>query len=207
MEKKMELCFNNVSLKCEGYNVEDIITILELVTERKAAIPTVKNSKRVNVEEINIKELGKTMRMPKTTNNFRCPHCGQALIALYQPISGENELLVRNITLVSPEIYKARVVELPRIDDSDMLINIYKDLLTLLGEKIVLVENNEELCRCPHCLEDNTISDWIEAYNNPLKFFEFSNICDICGEEGNTVITALGEFIECKKDCLKNFKK
>lgn len=208
-DKKMELNFNNVNLKCEGYSIKDIISLLKSVgvTTTDVFQSTTKTLKKTVVEEVNLKDLGKTVRMPKTTSDFRCPSCGQALLAFYQPEYGENTLLVRNINSSDVATYKANIIDLPKIKGRDNFIDVYKDLLDLLGEKVVLVENSKDMCNCPYCLSESSISDWINAYNNPLDVFEMSDICDICGCEASAVITQTGDYKECENNCIEKLNE
>lgn len=214
---KLDITFNGVSLKSEGYSVEDILLLLKsLCPIREIDTPLDKckdtnctvcdDLKGKSIEEINLKELGKTIRMPKTTNNFRCPNCGQALIVFYLPSSGENVLLVRDILSGGVAVYKANIVSLPKIKDMDNFISVYKELLNLLGEKVVLVESSKDMCNCPYCLEEKPISEWINAYNNPLDIFEMSDICDVCGSEGSIVVTQNGEYVSCENNCMKKLE-
>lgn len=205
---KLELSFDNVNLKCEGYSMEDIISLIKRINGKNeiANKATEKPIKVSEVEEVDVRELGNTVRMPKTSNNFRCPSCGQAAIAYHQPHLGEFSLLVRDVTSDTPATYKANVLELPKLN-SENFISVYKDLLNLLGEKVTLVEDSKDVCGCPCCLEDNTISLWIKAYDEPLDIFEISDICDLCGYEGSAVVTQTGSYMECENNCFKKLNE
>lgn len=206
---KVELLFKDLNLKCEGYSMNDVISLIKALEGNYTNVEksVERQTRDVDVEEVNLKELGKTVRMPKTTNNFRCPNCGQALFTFCSQSSEEGTLIVRDIMSDSISTYKVDVVSIPKIDDIENFISVYKDLLDLCKEKVVLVENSEDICSCPLCAEEKSISEWINAYNNPLDVFEISDICDVCGDEGTTVITQNGEYISCKNDCMSKLKK
>lgn len=212
MEKSLELSFDEVSINTTGYDIDDIIKLIRVITnsnDTEIEPKRIKITKSSDVEEINIKEL-RTVRYPKTTSNFRCPSCGQGIL-IYVEFENKQILLVRDISVERPIIYDVNIEQLPNLSeggvvDKKLLIAVYNDLLTLKEDEKVLVDSDRSSAKCPLCHETHDINEWIEAYDNPMKYLDRMNICDVCGEEGEILITQTGDSLVCENKCIEKIK-
>ena len=209
IEKQIDLSFKDVNLNAKGYEIDELIKLIKIITSDDKLDKNIntKVKKEPDVEEVDIRELRKSIRYPKTTSNFRCPSCGQGILI---KINNKNMLIVRDITGEKPTLYDVEVVELPKLYEEeilkDSLILVYKDLLELKNEEKLLVDTDENTCTCPVCGIEEPIKTWIEAYENPMKYFNHMNVCDICGEEGDIVITQTGNSLICENKCINKIK-
>lgn len=131
----------------------------------------------------------------------RCPHCGQAHVAVIVKADQENYLMVYNsgkkeFIFTSKGSLDANEVEslslridkdTDQIDTYNLKYLFYEDLQSLLdnGEEfpkdVVVYENT--LIYCPVCKKEGFFTQWKEAYYNPLNYFETENPCIVCGGE------------------------
>lgn len=204
-DKQIGLSFDNVSLNAKGYEIDELIKLINVVTNK---VVTKATNIKSEVEEINLKSLRDNIRYPKTTSNFKCPHCGQSIL-LYAEYNKEKVLFVRDITKEKPSIYDADVLQLPKLYDvesgkidKEVLVNVYKDLLSMLNEEKLLVDTDESIGVCPVCEYEDRMANWIEAYENPMKYFDNMQMCDVCGEEGNIIVTQDGDCLSCENKCI-----
>lgn len=218
MNKKLILKHNDIALECEGYEMSDVLTLINAITG-DAVTKEVKVSKleakpfirKTETETVDLKEIGKTIKMPKLTSNFRCPDCGQGIMMKY--ISGETfTYLVRNIFSEKKSIHKVEVLELPTMIttdgdiDKEKVILIYKDLLKLLGESKMIIESDSDSGHCPVCNSINSVKKWINCGEDTLKNFDALILCDICGEEGDIVVTESGDCVLCENECARKIQ-
>lgn len=216
MEKQIGLSFKDISLNAKGYEIEELIELIKVITTSDIeGVNTsevkklkVKTKKEADIEEIDVRELRKNIRFPKTTSNFKCPSCGQGILIKNME---KNMLIVRDITKEKATLYNVDVVELPKLyEDEEMLrdtlIAVYNDLLTLKNEEVLLIDSDDSICSCPVCSKEHSVQKWIEAYENPMKYFALMNICEICAEEGEIVLTQLGDNLLCENKCIERIK-
>ena len=209
MEKQIGLSFKDINLNVKGYEMEEIIRLINTITNSEPKKKETKVKKEPSVEEINIQELP-TIRYPKTTNNFRCPSCGQGIM-MYAKTNDGKSLLVRDIVKEKPTIHKAIVEKLPELMDDgvinkELLIAVYNDLFKLMHDNVVLVDTDENVTLCPVCKKEHSLKEWIEAYEDPMKYLDHMHICDICGEEGEIIITQTGDTLVCENKCIEKVR-
>lgn len=164
------------------------------------------------VESIDLSEMKDKMRLPRTSSDFRCPHCAQAFITRVSK-QGRSQWVFRDAASETP-IGKGINLEDIVIDSEcteqelkDKLIDIYKGLDELTFEKNLLVYQDGQEGYCPVCNQSAPLVDWMDAYSSPLDFFEVSNLCDICGDKGGLAMTETSSFCECDNNCLSKSKK
>jgi hypothetical protein len=207
-----------MSLVCEGYSTEDIITFLNLVNGAEAA----RDPKELELDEETLKkiveskgdlhefvstegkdvevvEVGKP-KLPNCTTNFTCPHCRQSIL-LYN----NNRTLVRDCK--TKKLYDIGEAKFPsmRADDEtnmNLLIAVYKDCLEMISEdsSFVLVSDSPEACECPVCGHTGSVKEFVtyHEYN-----YNDGQTCDICGCEKDNVISQEGENFDCVNHCLE----
>ena len=210
MCKKLTLKTDKFEINSEGYEISELINLLAavkgdcslpVVNSYEEELNTVKPIKSKNdVDVYDIDNIINNTRMPVTTTNFRCPSCGQGVIAI-----SENGILLRN----SRENFKLfqlpNGIILPEIDNTDDLINVYKDLLNIDGDitPVVLAKgNNDTECKCPICNETNKLDNWIEAFDT-LNHFDTMHMCEICGDEAKIVVSNDGDTLLCQNKCIE----
>lgn len=101
---------------------------------------------------------------------FRCPDCGQAHKIVVEFQDGEQGLL---------ELSK---------DAKDMKLIIHGQEITedhefrdAYEQKIDSINQEQEII-CPECKFGDTLANFIEAHEDPLKYFEVEHLCHCGGE-------------------------
>lgn len=101
---------------------------------------------------------------------FRCPHCGQGKEIHYRGTRNEKITVIMEDTM-------------QKVDSV-----IYKDNTCLpeQAEKFVKMMTNinkgTQDVQCTKCKETNPLDKWVEAYTDPLKYFEMESLCHCGGE-------------------------
>lgn len=206
------------SITCSGYSVDEIERLLQ-VSRKQYASPGSKEPKvekpkvqmEKDVEEANLADITRDIRMPKSTSNFRCPSCHQAILINVSSNDGTIHL-VRDVRYEKPSTHIVDIEgygeEFIGIDPVSLIknkpeiINLYSDLLEILKDPIVLTDDTLSEATCPICGEKHLLNDWIRAFENPMNFdAESHNLCDICGEAGEIELTRTGDSLICKDKC------
>lgn len=108
---------------------------------------------------------------------FRCPDCGQSILAHINNVNVIRDLDVEgNLAIILGYCIKKG------LKDFD-----YKEAqkyVTDVGVKLAGDGNTHvHCCKCDSKGEDKLIETWVDAYKNPLNYFEFDCPCPICGSE------------------------
>lgn len=160
--------------------------------------------------DIDMTDLKQKVRLPRTSNNFRCPHCGQAFITKVEG-NGKMSWIFRNISSDKANLGEVNIHGIQGIDiestEKKELIELYQNLSELKSNPVVLVYKDGEDCYCPLCNNLEPLKDWISAYDSPLDYFANEIMCDICGDEANLVMTETSSFKECSDRCLSKVIK
>lgn len=124
---------------------------------------------------------------------IRCPHCGQAHAAIIKQQDSNFYFMIRdfkdNEFKVLSEFDSSNLEEINRMycpDSKEMRPQYFKDLRnfkTELRSDIDLVVDNDTEIICPVCQKRSSFLHWKKAWEEPSNYFEYSNICDICGNE------------------------
>lgn len=123
---------------------------------------------------------------------IRCPCCGQSSKAIVhidnefyylRKSKNKNKETFDTIMVMQSE---EEVNNIIKPEDSDIL-DYHHDIMDIkipskLKNTDLNVDNNTELL-CPICNETKKFNEWVDAYNNPLDYFETDMLCDICGGE------------------------
>ena len=117
----------------------------------------------------------------------RCPECGQDFVTVYIDPSSCNDdvLLVRHGKefLVVDTVLDKDLAKVEKPEGSSFK-DYYHDLIcadTIKDTNVNL--NGKCLLYCPICKNSHSFSDWLNAYIKPEEYFEYDNICDVCGGE------------------------
>lgn len=140
---------------------------------------------------IDIHELNVKMPTPgRAYKNFRCPTCGQSSIMItslkkdiqydYEQALQSGELVVRDI--VNDD--KLFSVDKNRLNVAGFT---YEDACQSVIEEVVILSEDEATgensCICCKCGAHEPINKFIDAYLNPLMYFDHETPCPMCGEE------------------------
>ena len=144
------------------------------------------------------------VQQPKLDKTLvRCPKCGQGYCAIVKINEEEMRLMVKK----GGEFKTTKTVIKTDAELNDMLCpdtvdkkDYYDDIMSvaevLEDEKDMFVDLDTKLI-CPCCHTDNNFSEWKKAFDTPELYFDYSDVCDICGGEVETVVTGKGS----KKVC------
>lgn len=222
MVKTIKVSHGALNLEASGYSMNEIINLVNTLSgaacsSREPKTETISKTynRKTDVEEFDMTKLGKDVRMPKLTSDFRCPSCAQGVIlkhfSINEGVDPVGVYLVKDIRGEKPRIYSVEILDIPEVLDDDGNINketfikVYSDLLDLLDEEKMIVESSTDTGYCPVCGETHAIKDWIEAASDTLKYFDTLQVCAICGDEGDITVTESGDKVLCKDECLNKF--
>lgn len=115
----------------------------------------------------------------------RCPQCGQAYALIVK--DGDKLILMRrnfdtNEFEIVAEANESQIEEIIASEGK------YQEYFKLMQDSVVIdssdfAVNNESEIFCPLCHLSDTFYHWKDAWENPLHFFEYEDVCDICGGE------------------------
>lgn len=223
-ETEIEIKTTELEIKAKGYDAESIMGIINAALgvpaslfdtiDPKTMFPPVeellnkkeeKAAKKEPVEkpiDIDMTDLKQKVRLPRTSNNFRCPHCGQAFITKVEG-NGKMSWIFRNISSDKATLGEVNIhgIDIENTEKKE-LIDLYQNLSQLSASPVILVYKDGEECYCPLCNNVEPLKDWISAYDSPLNYFDNEIMCDICGDEANLVMTEVSSFKECSDRCL-----
>lgn len=219
-ETEIDIKTTGLEIKAKGYDAESIIGIINAALGVPAAMfppieellnkredNKVKETKEKPID-IDMSELKQKVRLPRTSNNFRCPHCGQAFITKVEG-NGKMSWIFRNVNSDKANLGEINIhgIDIENTEKKE-LIDLYQNLSELTSNQVVLVYKDGEDCYCPLCNNLEPLKDWISAYDSPLDYFDNEIMCDICGDEASLVMTETSSFKECSDRCLsKAIKK
>lgn len=106
-------------------------------------------------------------------NNFRCPNCGQSAVVWSDKVPVVRDIVNGNKCFeVSPafEVEKAESFT-------------YERACELSADQVSIVCNEDAVCQCPRCEHVDQTQAFIDAYLEPLKYFEVEQLCPLCGDE------------------------
>lgn len=106
-------------------------------------------------------------------NNFRCPNCGQSAVVWSDGVPVVRDIVNGNKCF---EVSPASEVSSPE----DFT---YERACELSGEQVSIVCNEDAVCKCPRCEHIDKTQSFIDAYLEPLKYFEAEQLCPLCGDE------------------------
>jgi uncharacterized C2H2 Zn-finger protein len=143
----------------------------------------------------------------KTENVLvRCSECGQGYVAVFKDDAAINKEQA-NVLLVRHD-NNFDVIGFFSDEDIDNILkpeeasytDYYDDISHLEPIKDTNVNlTGEHFLYCPICRSLKPFKKWIDAYRKPEDYFEYNNICDICGGEMTNNITKDGEELICEK--------
>lgn len=221
LDSEIELKTKDIEIKAKGYDYKALIEIIHAslgvpskyfdTVDQNASLTQLKkalNEESITKEkpiDVNMSELKQNVRLPRTSNNFRCPTCGQAFIT---KVEGDEKMswIFRNISSDKTTLGEINIHAID-IDSKNLqeVIELYKSLNNLSSKQVVLVFNEDkdsEECFCPLCGEVHSLNDWIVAYDSPLNYFDNETICDICGKEASLIMTETSSYKECENRCI-----
>lgn len=178
-----DLSDNNIPV--EKSNVSEIIGISNKIVENtnvKSEKP--RDNKDYIPGEVNLNSL-KIEKAETKTSLVRCPKCGQAHVAILEVSNIENIILVRH----GNEFKYVRTVTSEDLDnlmfnkDTMNIVDYFNDFQNFKYTDEDIMMDNVSNVYCPVCDTYNSAEKWVEAYNCPERYFEYDNICDICGGE------------------------
>lgn len=156
--------------------------------------------KRLPNNEVNLDELD-FKRAVTESALIRCPNCGQAHAAIIK-VGNDWFLMRKNLEKDTFDVvakYDDNVSE--NLDkycckenaDSKDKLAFFKDVQKMkidnkYKDTDMVVDNDTDVL-CPVCRYNGNFSEWKDAFQNPLKFFETENPCFVCGGE----VTMLAE--------------
>ena len=180
----------------EGYTTACIATPLtstppesrEVIRER---LPNSLNGAEV-VPNDNMVDLSKVkMEKPSITKHthFRCPDCGQSVLTVVN-----DTIVMRDLENKEDNLCILTGVDLENFDYEEA-----KDHVSDIGA--CLVADGLTEARCPKCSSEKLIELWVNAYEQPLKYFECEKPCPICGSETVFSVDRSGtSVLKCDKD-------
>ena len=220
--KKVSIIAKGIEIHAEGYTADDINSMigttlgyearrepenLQPISEKHIA-PVKYVRREDDVEEYNIKEVMKGVKLPRVTTDFMCTGCEQSLIFINE---ADDTFLVRNLKDNTLHRTEAVIDSIPEglckdgVINYDIAIDIYNDMIKYASdENLTLVSDSEDVISCPFCHTKMTIKEAVK------KFEEMSNEekCPVCGGQIERTISQDGEKIVCKEhDCLSKIKK
>lgn len=219
--KKVSIITKGFEIHAEGYTADDVNSMIGTTLEHKANceledlrpilkddVASIKHVRREDdVEEYNIKEVMKGVKLPRVTTDFMCTGCEQSLIFINE---ADDTFLVRNLKDNTLHRTEAVIDSIPEglykdgVINYDIAIDIYNDMIKYASdENLTLVSDSEDIVSCPFCHTKMTIKEAVK------KFEEMSNEekCPVCGGEIEKTISQDGEKIVCKEhDCLNKIK-
>lgn len=219
--RKVEIKYNNLEFKCEGYTAEEVNSIFNTVSGGACPTPEFPKMETVlekpkaerhirkeeDVEEYNIKDVMKGAKLPRVTTDFMCTGCEQSLIFINET---DQTFLVRDLKDNTLHRTEAIIDSLPAelyedgVINYDLAIDIYNDMIKYaLPESLTLISDSNDIISCPFCHTKMTIKEAVK------KFEEMSNEekCPVCGGEVERTISQEGEKTICKEhDCLNKIK-
>lgn len=165
-------------------SVSEEVIPTEIIRER---LPNRDNGGNI----IDINDLNVHMPTPgRAYKNFRCPKCGQSsmiITSLKKDVNYDYEQALRTGTLLVRDIVhdgKIFSVDLTKLDLERVT---YEEACRAVVEEVVILsednETGENSCICCKCGAHESINDFIQAYLNPLLYFDYENPCPMCGEE------------------------
>lgn len=177
---------NAVSMADKIVNQEE--EKVQQISEAKPPVerPAIRN--RIPNNVVNIEDL--SLKQAVTENALvRCPHCGQAHALIVHDNTGlylmrkdyaKNEFIVIAEYTNNDESFMNACCK----EDTDRKA-YFEDLQGFpeLSDITQFNVTNDSELFCPVCHESNSFSDWKDAYENPLNFFETEQLCDACGGE------------------------
>lgn len=135
----------------------------------------------------------------------RCPHCGQGFSAIVKINNEEMRLMIKKgdeFKTTKTIIKTTEELEKMLCPESISKKDYYDDLMNATEvveeEKDIFVDLDTILI-CPCCHEKDRFSEWKNAFESPEQYFEYDNICDICGGEVDAVVTKEGMSFICSK--------
>lgn len=119
----------------------------------------------------------------------RCPKCGQSHALV---VSSANSLYLLRRHYAKDEFAIVQDFELSNQDsfmqasmlpDETKLDYFYRlQSMPIRPDEDFAVNNDSEIF-CPVCKQSSSFADWKDAWENPLGFFEYEDVCDVCGGE------------------------
>lgn len=106
-------------------------------------------------------------------NNFRCPGCGQSAV-----VWSDGVPVVRDIVNGNKCFEVTPAFEVGKAEDFT-----YERACELSGDQVSIVCNEDAVCKCPRCKHTNKTQEFVDAYLEPLKYFEVEQLCPLCGDE------------------------
>lgn len=177
-------------------NIVEFKNINNTKTEEKKHIPGEVNLNELSIQEAETKHL-----------LFRCPCCGQGHVCLVKPKENEYILMARHnndfeyietldedgadkvtitnmLSVKNINITEDYIADFDKEENKDKLIDYFDDIQSFEynSDCDVIIEDDTNIM-CPICSAISPASSWINAYNNPLEYFEYDDICDVCGGE------------------------
>ena len=119
----------------------------------------------------------------------RCPKCGQAhalvvtnansLYLLRRDYAKDEFAIVQDFELTNQDDF----MQASKASDETELDYFYRlQSMSIRPDEDFVVNNDTEVF-CPVCKQSSSFVDWKEAWENPLGFFEYEEVCDVCGGE------------------------
>lgn len=120
--------------------------------------------------------------------HFRCSECGQSVVTV---VNGN--VIIRDLENKEENLCITKAL----LEDFN-----YEDAKTKVTDVgVSLISDGNTKAFCPMCLSEKLIELWVDAYENPLKYFEYENPCPICGSETVFNINATGKpTIKCDNE-------
>lgn len=215
---KIRIKTKDTSLSIDGFNgnIQEIIDLYKevsyspaVVYEKQEAIKHIdelkKSAEKQHEAPIAIKEKSPIRdRLPNNivdvkdldvqkaiTENVlvRCPNCGQAYAIIVK--DGNNLFLMRrdfeaNEFVIVADADESQITSLIADDNFKEYYETIYDMAVIDSSDFAV--NNDTEIFCPICHESNDFYKWKDAFQNPSKFFDYENVCDVCGGELSEII-------------------
>ncbi len=134
----------------------------------------------------------------------RCPECGQAHCLAVS--SGSKVYLMErdmehdefNIIAEFDSLNSEEFVDVCCKPDTDRLA-YFKDLQNaeMMDHRDFTADNDTEVF-CPVCCKSSKFFDWKKAFEEPLNYFETTELCDVCGGETVVKMHKKNKIVQCE---------
>lgn len=126
-------------------------------------------------------------------SHFRCPDCGQSAV------------LYANGQPVVRDIVNGQDCFSVDFDKNSSLQLSYEHACQNSGEQVRFMVGEGLESECPSCGGVHPTQTFVDAYYNPLNYFETEDLCPLCGKELLLETSSGTTYLSCEEPCV--FKK